>query len=98
MKHGKANALMISQDIYKERGIELEYTEDFYDVLADKAIEMKQGVTGIEKSLLKVFQSINAEDIRASEVEKIILNGEVVNNPNAVILIPREKQKIKRIK
>ena len=96
MKSSNSSSLKVEQNTLKDLGIELEYTEEFYSILADKALSMKQGVTGIEKALVKVLQSVNIQDIRASEIKKIILNGEVVDNPNAVILIPRENQKVKR--
>ncbi len=96
MKESNSSALKVEQDTLKDRGIEVEYTDEFYSALADKALSMKQGVTGVEKALVKVLQSINIQDIRASETEKIILDGDVVTNPNAVILVPRTKRKIKR--
>lgn len=98
MKHSKTSALEVERLSLAEQGIVVEYTDDFYDALADKALSMQQGVSGIEKALLNVYQSINIQNIRASEVEKIILSSEVINNPEKVILIPRQKQKVKRLK
>ena len=98
MKSSKSSALKIEKDTLAGQGIELEYTDDFYEALADKALSMKQGVSGIEKALIKVFQSINIQDIRASEIEKIVLNSSVIENPNRVILIERGRQKKLKIK
>ena len=98
MKTSRSSALKVEKDTYEDQGIEIEYTDDFYDTLADKALSLKQGVTGIEKALLKVLQNINIQDIKPSKVKKIILNGNVVNDPNEVVLVERGKVKTKRIK
>lgn len=95
MKKSNSSALKIEKDTYEDQGIEIEYTDDFYAALADKALSMKQGVTGIEKALLKVFQSINIQDIKPSKVKKIILNGDVINDPSKVNLVERGKIKTK---
>ena len=57
---------------------------------------MKQGVTGVEKALIKVLQSIGIQDIRPSEIQKIILDANVINDPKSVVLIERDKTKMKR--
>ena len=93
MKTSKSSALRVEQETLREQGIEVEYTEDFYSALADKALLMKQGVTGIEKALLKVFQSINIQDIRSSKIKKIILSADVIKDPDKVVLIERDKVK-----
>jgi ATP-dependent Clp protease ATP-binding subunit ClpX len=93
MKNSKSSSLKVEQDTLRDQGIEVEYTEDFYSALADKALQMKQGVTGIEKALLNVFQSINIQDIRPSKIQKIILSADVINDPSKVVLIEREKVK-----
>ncbi len=98
MKTSNSSALVIEKNTLADRGIELEYTDDFYSALADKALSMEQGVRGIAKALIKVFQSINFQDIRASEIEKIILDSEVIENPNKVILVERGRQKKLKIK
>lgn len=98
MKKSRCSALKVEKDTYEDQGIEIEYTDDFYDALAEKALTMKQGVTGIEKALLRVFQSINIQDIKPSQYKKIVLNGNVVNNPYDVILEERDTAKVKRIK
>ena len=97
MKQSESSALKTERETLKEQGIELEYSEGFYDALAEKAFAMKQGVTGIEKALEKVLQNIRIEDIRASETKKIILNEDVISDPSKLVLIPRAKQKVKKI-
>ena len=96
MKTCKNNALEVQQKIKEDEGINIEFKEDFYERLAEKALEIKQGVTGIEKALLDVlFNGIHIEDIRASEIEKIILTADTIDHPENVKLISRKKAKTK---
>ena len=98
MKDSDTSALKIEKYILEDRGIEVEYTEDFYEALAKDALRMKVGARGISKALERVLKRIHVEEIKASEVSKIIFNGEVVENPDRIILIPSDKEKVKMIK
>lgn len=93
MKESESSKLKIEKYKLEDRGLEIEYTEDFYEGLAEVALKKKTGARGIEQALSNVLDSINIESIRSSEVAKIILNKEVIDNPNSVILIKRTKQK-----
>ena len=93
MKKSKVSPLEIERYILADRGIEIEYTDSFYEELALLALSMKEGIRGINNALVKVLRGINIQDIRASEIKKIILDGDVVKNPEKVILLPRGKQK-----
>lgn len=95
MKNSRSSALRVEKATIEDTGIEIEYTDDFYDALAEAALERKLGIRGIEKALIKVFDNINLEDIRPSEVQKIVLSGDVVKDPSKVELIAREKAKMK---
>ena len=93
MKNSDVSQLKIEKFKLEDRGIEVEYTEDFYEGLAEEALKKNIGNRGIEQALTKVLDSINIEDIKSSEVSKIILNKEVIKDPSKVILINRIKQK-----
>ena len=93
MKKSELSALKIKKYLLAKQDLDIEYTNDFYEELAKAAIERKQGVRGIANALEELLSKINIQDIRASEVEKIVLDGEVIKNPEKVILIKREKQK-----
>ena len=95
MKESESSKLKIEKYKLEDRGIEVEYTEDFYEGLAEVALKRKTGVRGIEQALTKVLDSINIEDIKASEVSKIILTKDVISDPSKVILIERSKVKKK---
>lgn len=91
-----ASALKIEARSLLEQGIILEYTDDFYDRVAEEAIKLDIGVRGVDKVLQRVLTSINIQDIDSSEVQKIILNASVIDNPSNVILIPRNN-KVKKL-
>lgn len=93
MLKSKISALKIQKYKFESKGIEVEYTPDFYDELAKYAYELKIGARGIEKALQKILTNIHIEDIEPDDVSKIIFTGEVVKNPEAIKIIPREKQK-----
>lgn len=98
MKHSELSALKIKKYILERREIDLEYTEGFCEKLAEVALARKQGVRGIANALEEILASINIQDIRASQVEKIILNEDVIQDPSKVIIIERGKQKKLQIK
>ena len=98
MKKSELSALKIKKYLLQAQGLDVEYTESFCEELAKVAIDRKQGARGIRNALEEIFSNINIQDIRASEIEKIILDGEVVHNPDKVILIKRGKQKKLEIK
>ncbi len=97
MKKSESSALKIEKAIIEVDDIEVEYTDDFYEAVAKAALELKIGVRGISKVLERVLASIGIEDIDPNEVSKIILKGSVLTDPNTVELIPRKKQRVKRI-
>ena len=95
MKESDVSALKVEKYILEDHGIAVEYTDSFYEALAKEAFKMKVGARGISKALERVLSSIDIESIEPSQVSKIILDGNVVNDPNKVILIPHEKTKQK---
>ena len=98
MKNSDASALKIEKYILEDRGIEVEYTESFYEALAKDALRMNIGARGISKALERVLSNIHVEEIQSSKVSKIIFDGDVVENPDKIVLIPCDKQKVKTIK
>ncbi len=97
MKESSSSKLEIARYKLQDKGIEVEYTDDFYEALALSACKLEIGVRGIEKELERVLTSIHIEDIEPSEVQKIIFTGQVVSDPKAIILVPREKSKVKKL-
>ncbi len=98
MINSSASALKIESIRLNERGISLEYTDEFYDALAEEALKLNIGVRGIDKVLQKVLTDINIQDIESSKIEKIILDKDVIEDANKVILIPKNNEKVKVMK
>ncbi len=91
-----ASALKIEARSLLEQGIILEYTDDFYDRIAEEALKLDIGVRGVDKVLQKILTDINIQDIDEKEVERIILSAEVIDDPSKVIIVPRSK-KVKKL-
>ncbi len=97
MKSSELSALRVAKYQFGLREIDLEFTEGFCEKIAEKALERKEGISGVGNILEEIFQKINHQDIRSSKIEKIILNDEVISDPSKVVLIERGKQKKKKI-
>ena len=96
MKDSNLSALKIEKFKLEDKGIQVEFQEDFYEKLAEYALQMNIGARGIKKAFERVLTNIHIENIDEEEVQKIIFTGETINNPNSIILVPREK--IKKLK
>ena len=94
MKKSNSSPLKIEKYILEDRGIEVEYTEDFYERLAEVALKMKIGARGISKALSKVLTNIHIENIETNNVSKIIFNKDTVDNPDKLIIIPRDVKRL----
>ena len=98
MKNSKSSALEIEKFKLEDKGIDVEYTDDFYDKLATLALKMNIGARGISKAFERVLTNIHIEDIEPSDVSKIIFTGDVIDNYKSINLIPRGKTLKKEIK
>ena len=98
MINSDASALKIEAFKLNSLGIKVEYTEDFYDELADIALSLDIGARGIDKALQIILSRIHIEDLDYFKIEKIILNKECIHNPDNLKIIPKKKVKIKQKK
>ena len=55
---------------------------------------MKIGARGISKALSKVLTNIHIENIETNNVSKIIFNKDTVDNPDKLIIIPRDVKRL----
>lgn len=94
MINSTSSALLIEKERLHERGIELEFTDDFLDKLAEEAMKLNIGVRGIDKVLQKVLSDINIQDIDSNDVNMIILNGDVITDASKVFIVPRQQEKV----
>ena len=95
MLNSSISALKIGKFKLEEAGFEIEYQDDFYDELAKEALALDIGARGIEKAYQRVLTNIHIEDINPMDVEKIVFTGNCVHNPKDIILVPKEKVKVK---
>ncbi len=96
MINSKASALKIEAFKLKALGIDIEFTDDFYDELSSLALSLDIGVRGIDKAFQTILSKIHIEDIDHSLVSKIILNKECIYDPSKLTIIPKQKVKVKR--
>ena len=95
MINSKASALKIEAFKLNALGIKVEFTDDFYDELANIALSLEIGVRGIDKALHNVLSKIHIEDIDYGVVDKIIINKECIYDPNKLIIVPKKHRKQK---
>jgi ATP-dependent Clp protease ATP-binding subunit ClpX len=84
------------QKLFDLDGVELEFTEDAINAIADKAMERGTGARGlraiIEEVLLNVMYDVPSRD----DVAKVVVTGEVVVDNVNPTLIPREDKPKKK--
>jgi ATP-dependent Clp protease ATP-binding subunit ClpX len=97
MKNSNLSAIKLKKEEYLLDGVILEFTEDFYEKLAVIAVSKKAGARGISEALEDTFETLGLNDLDTTQYQKIILNGECITNPEALVLVPREQQKVKKL-
>ena len=97
MKNSDLSATALKKEDFRRDGIDLEYTEDFYDRLGELAVSKKSGARGISEALEDVFELLGLNDINTRLYSKIILNGKCIDDPNELVMEDRfkAKQKVK---
>jgi ATP-dependent Clp protease ATP-binding subunit ClpX len=95
MKNSNLSSLELKKEDFRRDGIELEFTEDFYDALGSLAVSKKAGARGINEALEDVFELLGLNDINTRLYSKIVLNGKCIDDPNELIMIERNKVKQK---
>ncbi len=95
MKNSNLSATRLKQEDMRLDGVELEFTEDFYDRLGDMAVSKKAGARGINEALEDVFETLGLNDLNTRPFAKIILDAECIDDPSKIILVPRGKVKTK---
>ena len=76
---------------------ELEFTNDSLEAIADQAIKRKTGARGlrsiIENLLLETMFTLPS----TKNIEKVVINKDVVENNTAPLIIYQDKKKDKKI-
>ena len=84
------------QKLFDLDGVELEFTDDAIDSIAEAALERGTGARGlraiIEEVLLHVMYDVPSRD----DIAKVIVTREVVDDDVAPTLVPRESETKKK--
>ena len=83
------------QSLFELDGVELEFTEDALEAIADQAILRGTGARGL-RAILEVLLSVMYEVPSRKDVARVVINREVVLDNVNPTLVPRESPKRER--
>ena len=83
--------------LFKMENVELEFTDDSLEAIADKAIKRKTGARGLRSIIEDLLLDTMFELPNNKNIEKVIVNKEVVENEKKPIIIIQETTKDKKI-
>jgi len=92
MKFGAKSPLLLLQKRYAKYGVELVFTDDFCERLADIAMTKNSGARSIKEVFGDLKKFVNFNGIRKSQCSRITFTKECFDDPNALIL--EEKGKV----
>ena len=93
MKNSITSPLVLLQEDYAKYGIEISYTKDFYEKVADIALTKKSGARSIKEVFEDLKTFIGFDDLELSNYTKIVFNSKCFDDPNALRLIGKQKTK-----
>ncbi len=76
--------------LFEIDGIELEFTDDAIDAIADQAMARDTGARGLRAIMEEVLLNVMYEVPSRDDVAKVVVNGEVVINNVNPTLVPRD--------
>ena len=82
--------------LFELDGVELEFTEDALEAVADQAILRGTGARGLRAIMEEVLLSVMYEVPRRKDVARVVITRDVVLEHVNPTLVPREKQPPKR--
>jgi ATP-dependent Clp protease ATP-binding subunit ClpX len=82
--------------LFELDGVELEFSEDALDAIADLAILRGTGARGLRAILEEVLLSVMYDVPSRKDVAKVVINGDVVLEHVNPTLVPRDAQPAKR--
>jgi ATP-dependent Clp protease ATP-binding subunit ClpX len=88
------NALLKQyQKLFELDNVELEFTEDAINAIADKAMERGTGARGLRAIIEEVLLNVMYDVPSREDIGKVVVTGEVVSDNVNPTLIPREAEK-----
>ncbi len=84
------------QKLFEIDGVELEFTEDAVEAIADKAMERGTGARGLRAIIEEVLLNVMYDVPSREDIGKVVVTGEVVSDNVNPTLIPREAEPKKK--
>ena len=84
------------QKLFELDGVELEFTAEAIEAIADKAMERGTGARGLRAIIEEVLLHVMYDVPSRGDVAKVIVTGEVVTDDVAPTLVPRESEAKKK--
>jgi len=84
------------QKLFELDGVELEFTQDAIEAIADKAMERGTGARGLRAIIEEVLLHVMYDVPSRGDIAKVVVTGEVVSDNVNPTLIPREAEPKKK--
>ncbi len=84
------------QKLFELDGVELEFTDDAVEAIADKAMERGTGARGLRAIIEEVLLHVMYDVPSRGDIGKVVVTGEVVTDEVAPTLVPRSADTKKR--
>ncbi len=84
------------QKLFELDGVELEFTTDAVEAIADKAMERGTGARGLRAIIEEVLLNVMYDVPSREDVGKVVVSGEVVSDNVNPTLVPREAEPKKK--
>lgn len=84
------------QKLFDLDGVELEFTDDAVEAIADKAMERGTGARGLRAIIEEVLLNVMYDVPSRTDIGKVVVTGDVVSDHVNPTLVPREAPKKKK--
>jgi ATP-dependent Clp protease ATP-binding subunit ClpX len=84
------------QKLFELDGVELEFTTDAIEAIADKAMERGTGARGLRAIIEEVLLNVMYDVPSREDIGKVVVTGEVVSDNVNPTLVPREDEPKKK--
>jgi ATP-dependent Clp protease ATP-binding subunit ClpX len=82
--------------LFELDGVELEFTDDAVQAIADKAMERGTGARGLRAIIEEVLLHVMYDVPSRGDISKVVVTREVVDDDVAPTMVPRETEAKKK--
>ena len=82
--------------LFETDGVDLEFTEDALEAIADQAILRGTGARGLRAIMEEVLQLAMFDIPSRDDVAKVVVNADTVNDNVLPTIVPRKAQRAER--